>query len=500
MKGTVFHSPLARLSWIATSRVTTIGATILLAVLVGYTMTARPLYIQALGVVAATSLLSIIIPFEFSLLLFLILFQVRWYGPLFTIQQIEVQVYDLIYVGWLIRVGLKLWSRDYSKRPLPRRWFKSRTVLLLFLGWSMISTFVAAGVVSAREWQLMLMAWLRFIQLASVALFMPYLMGRKEQLRRLYTMISGVAIVQLMMSFTRWVPYVAFGLDWLGAVVSPAYQELATGRSPILSYARPDSFRLTGTFGDPATFGDFLLFALSLVLALSMAEPPKERWRFEAVSLALVTGIVLTQTRTTFLGLIFTGAVWMVRITRHAHAGGWSRGKALRRVGVSIVAILIMLYLQLTSRLQPLLRLQYDIYAAGRLSLAQRDLGIFRNRPLIGVGWSGARFYGVDLPWGEPVYTRIAAELGAIGLILLAGLFVSLLVDSRRLARVSSGTTKVGALWVLLGIAGFIGLGFGDVILYGGSHVTLTLFVLIGVLFTATSLDNTRQGKAITSE
>lgn len=115
-----------------------------------------------------------------------------------------------------------------------------------------------------------------------------------------------------------------------------------------------------------------------------------------------------------------------------------------------------------------------------RLGLEQ-----FSEHPVTGVGWTGARFHGMDRPWGEPLYTRLLAEAGFPGLLLfLATLAAGLRAAWQGLTGRDSGTIAL-AWFGGLGLVAMMGFMTADLLILGPSFGSAALFMLLGCVAAA---------------
>lgn len=186
--------------------------------------------------------------------------------------------------------------------------------------------------------------------------------------------------------------------------------------------------RLSGSPYDvinPNGIGFVVIMTLPLLHYLVKPDTTVRRIIWGVIALAMCYALVLSASRSGFLGLVF---LCLFAIWRSKHRAGWLMAGAAG----AIVAVFLM---------TPLQRERYiSIFshkapgaetAEARYTGVIEDFKISLRRPFFGHGLgtsleTNAHYRGVDLP-SHDLYTETAEELGYIGLVLVLGLIWSFL-------------------------------------------------------------------------
>lgn len=229
--------------------------------------------------------------------------------------------------------------------------------------------------------------------------------------------------------------------------------------------------------GGDATFHNYMFMLAALFCVGRVAAQPRRWGIYLPVSLLFVAASFLTGRRGEFLVLLI---VW-------AAVGFLVMGRRQRRSAILVAVVLILAVLPLVPRLlnsSLLSRYQYTLrtyqegadFLGGRLDLWREALRLFRENPLVGIGWGGYGNY-VTEAFREAhgnvynvhnIYLQFLAETGLIGTVLiLSGFFGLLFLTIHRLCRVQKMQTEIRDakqyLAVSLGIQSyFILMGFMD--------------------------------------
>ena len=386
--------------------------------------------------------------------------------PIITIGHIDIKSYDILYILFIVRIVIQMCLHEPLGR-LPNS--HSVVILSLFIVWSGISTFIARYGISHQIWLLQIVSFARFVEFISFAFIVPLVITKPAQLRKIFYAIIIIALIQIVSSSVHRILISFFNIDWKA--------------KHLLSLNDGNFFRLTGTFCDPATFGDFLVFAF--LLALVIQEPSSKL--IKILFWVAPFGIILTRTRTTIIGLLLSLIVLFTQQYGMQH----QKFRTASAIGVGlIVAFITIGFMGIESIWIELFRLRVDDSILGRTTLMEHDLDVFLSNPLLGVGWTGSRSYLPQLNWADSLYTRLLADLGIFGIVLLLGFFATLLKDSFRL--VIQAKTLIGAdtaKWVHLSTVAFLGMSVGDITFYAGSSLTFIFFFIVGILFAGLGME-----------
>jgi O-antigen ligase len=184
-------------------------------------------------------------------------------------------------------------------------------------------------------------------------------------------------------------------------------------------YQVPSGMRVTAPFegelGEPNTLGGYLIIIISLALALFLLRSFGQRTNF-LIPLLLLSGVIVmfTQSRGTWLGLIFMSVPFILLSTK--------------RLFFIIGAILLLIALPFvapesskerfigTFRAEPFfarterfMGVELDPSASERLTSYKRGFEVWKKRPVLGYGVTGAGFI-------DPQFLRVLVETGIIGL------------------------------------------------------------------------------------
>lgn len=186
--------------------------------------------------------------------------------------------------------------------------------------------------------------------------------------------------------------------------------------------------RLSGSPYDiinPNGIGFVVIMTLPLLHFLVKPDTTARRIMWAAIALAMCYALVLSASRSGFLGLVF---LCLFAIWRSKHRAGWLMAGAAG----AIVAVALMTplqrerYISIFSHTAPGAQTAQDRYTG-----VIEDFKISLRRPFFGHGLGTSRetnvhYRGVDLP-SHDLYTETAEELGYIGLVLVFALIWSFL-------------------------------------------------------------------------
>ena len=192
--------------------------------------------------------------------------------------------------------------------------------------------------------------------------------------------------------------------------------------------------RVYGISSHPNVLGGHLAVGVILILGLIIAAHGWRRWGLIAAWLLCWLTLLLTFSRSAWLGVIGGGLIALLLLLR---------GRYLTRLTIKWLAAVTAAGLGLTAlfvwRFQPFLvnRIEVDIVAyeaqavTQRLDAARLALQIFTAHPLTGVGLAQSivvmrDLLGISIDWIHNVPLLIAAELGVVGLTLIGLLVIAL--------------------------------------------------------------------------
>lgn len=215
--------------------------------------------------------------------------------------------------------------------------------------------------------------------------------------------------------------------------------------------------RMTGFLSnDPHQLGFIALAGLAGILGDSLTLT--KRIKYPLIAL-LIAGILATQTRSVWLGLV------LLLIVRH-----FRRPSALR--AFLVLVVLSGLSIAMFSRVTAAFDLNPES-AELRLRSLESGLTTLRESPLYGAGWSGvATSLDAELLGSRPfnLFVNLASTTGYVGLIL----FLVFLGMAWRMAGIWDRSSY-------LFITSFVGLSLSGMSIYAGSTVTLLFFFSAGM-------------------
>ena len=246
--------------------------------------------------------------------------------------------------------------------------------------------------------------------------------------------------------------------------------------------------------------GHHNLLAAWLVILLPLAVLPAREtgpWRFAGLAAGGLAVAAILASRS-LAGCAALAAAALL-------AFGARAGRSRRRWGwlALLAAALLVSFIQLPRALR--IASGADLSAQARGAYLAAGIEGFQARPMLGWGpgsvpWTAAAFLEPVLrvnPWGESVGdlhslpVQLAYELGATGLLLVAGLIVLFFV--RRIAEREEGRDPA----LLLG--GLLGLGSGAVASLGSGALAVTALPLAAAVAAGAALAGSGRGKARSS-
>ena len=286
--------------------------------------------------------------------------------------------------------------------------------------------------------------------------------------RNLAQLVVGVVALAVVVHLARREePRVVLGALLLGGLLpllAACYQGLAAlwGASPQLPlvgrlhvaeglevtrereiFAGTEGIRLKGTFGDPNHFGTFLALLGVIAIGLSVAAMKRRHAvraaAFAGLALASVAVVAATYSRTAWLAFLSGVAMLafgVVRASRGGHLGPITP-KALAAAACLVLLLLAPLAPRVASRLDPgtpATEKSNETHAR----TAHVAFESFLDHPIFGIGQSDL---GPKLGQGQRAsgahssYLTFAAELGVLGLLLIALATTAVLRPAARAVR-----------------------------------------------------------------
>jgi hypothetical protein len=486
-----------------------------------------------LGMAAASvgSILVLVMPPAYGILAVLVVQQMPWAGEIVTLGGVTLRPIDPVVLIWLLRlVG------PIRRGNLDFRGLRTAPVVLcgVWLAWLLVATLAAHWREGDAHGGAQLVSLARLYQMALIMPITAMTLSvlRPDQLRRLLWALVIMTVVQAGLAVTRWLPMAFLEYDWIAAFGLPPDHEWFFARNPLLSYSPSRGGRWTGSLGDPATLGYFAIAGLSAAWALSRSALRPAR---KAIGAALVLTVLSTFTRTAWLGLATLGlAGWMLGRTSTRPAGERRQWSFMLAAGVLAWVVLLGAQrvptwlrsapdpappaadalpvaaepppaapgpapepppepapVEAPVNLASQLRLEVDASAQGRVFMIRLSLDHFAAHPLVGLGWAGRPLHDETLSWGEPMYSRLLAEAGAPGLILFLAFLASCLRSAWRAVKQSAKDAALPASFDFLGVAGFVGILGGDLLLIGPSITSALLFFMAGCAAVRQRVDTT---------
>ncbi|MBI5157919.1 MAG: O-antigen ligase family protein [Acidimicrobiia bacterium] len=277
-----------------------------------------------------------------------------------------------------------------------------------------------------------------------------------------------------------WALVVAGGAVGALAVVQFTLGEFATNFFGFAQWAvqnivdTTDDVRISGPVGDPNFFAQWLVMLLPLAID-RFADETHRRMRLLAAGCAgaMTAAIVLTFSRGGLLGLAVIGLVMLMRSPRRMRMLA-----ALAMVTAALVLLAPGRYLERLSALSDLGGVEAGIDPSVRARTAELTaaLRMFSADPLTGVGYGSfsehyaatVRDLGIDLRAtpreAHNLVLQFAAEMGIVGVLLLAGLAAAVAASIRRGRRhfrsISDGRGDGLGYAVAVGLVGYVVTSF----------------------------------------
>ena len=259
------------------------------------------------------------------------------------------------------------------------------------------------------------------------------------------------------------------------------------------------------TYANPNDLGAISLLTIGTALAIATRKPEHAsvRWVAAASAVGLLLVALLTQSRGSFLGLTLGfGPALLARVIKRPSLAVYVLIAA--SVAANFVPDTAWHRLATISKLagpEIAVPTEAETSAAERLEIQKTAWRIFADHPLFGVGLgcypdANARYSPfIGHKDTHDTYLNLAAEAGALGLLLWLALVTSVLRYSTHSRRDAvPGLLPVESLWIERGIYAFLVAGvFGS---YSGKTI---FYVVLGTLWCAADLARRAQIAATSS-
>lgn len=242
----------------------------------------------------------------------------------------------------------------------------------------------------------------------------------------------------------------------------------ATGTNPFSIHQDPTLVRITGATGmDPNAFAASLLLPLMLAATAALTHRGVGFRRvYLAVALVLISGIILTFSRSAFLVLVMMAAIAGVTWRQHITCAQWVM------IGVGLMIVLVLqseeIFERVTSLHQMFAHQQEDFSLWRRQNYLRVGLNIFKNHPFLGAGpgnfavlHAHPDYQPHSILVGVPrqphnTYVQVISETGLVGLIFFIGVAVTAL--ARTAPAMRTGAVYPQGLFIVLMGFGMMGL------------------------------------------
>lgn len=296
-------------------------------------------------------------------------------------------------------------------------------------------------------------------QMAKVLLLFLYLVNKvrdRESLRFVVgVLLVGVAVQGVIVLLQN-----TTGLS-MGILGQETRAELFRAEAEMSLVRRPG-----GTVGHANTLGRYFVLLLPTGFFLILRSPQKRYLYLTTTGLGLL-GMILTLSRSAWVGLAFATAVAFVAERR------WGKGRILpRRGGIALAVLLVAFVVAFGPKVYR--RMVSPDFGAtmSRLTTAKVALNVIHDHPLLGVGMNNYRevldaYFDPSDPFTRvaPVhnlYLLFAAELGLMGLLIFIWLMLSVLRVMRLGLRIRDSLCSGAAVGLFSGFAAMLVMATSD--------------------------------------
>lgn len=190
-----------------------------------------------------------------------------------------------------------------------------------------------------------------------------------------------------------------------------------------------------GTFGNPNDMATNFDLLLPIAVALALISRGPTRVIYFICSVLLVAGVVVTFSRSGFLGMAAAGVVMLWKLGRRSRA-------------MTALAFVVLLFgfvgavpTEYSGRLVSIFNEEQDATGSRkeRADLLERAASVAANNVLIGVGIGNYHIYSLREQLAHNSYLEISAELGVLGLAAYLILIFAPLRSLRKIERATAG-------------------------------------------------------------
>ena len=391
--------------------------------------------------------------------IFLIPWQVRYIfsdplvgGEPWEYGRMSLYIGDIIFI-LLLGLAIIVWLRE---RGASRVYFWPALCLIIFTAWCWIGVLWSVEPGVSAYFAARITQWLALLAVIAVL---------KPSFNLIISSIIAIGVTQTLLGIFQFGTGEVIASKWLGM----AAQSAAELGSSVVETSAGRWLRAYGSLPHPNMYGGFIAIALLAVVYLASR---MKRWSSPwllVLLLFLGEGLVMSFSRSSWIGLIF-GALFLVALA-------WREKPALRKIIIA-VCLLVSVF-ALNFLLEPALFIT-RFSASGRLeaqSFAERGdqinmaLNAIGQHPL-GLGIGGYTAWLMEILPAAPayvyqpvhnIYALIWAEIGLVGIALFIALIVFILQAHRKIRYRQAGAYYLSGLFALLAIGIF-------------DHYLLTLF------------------------
>ena len=281
-----------------------------------------------------------------------------------------------------------------------------------------------------------------------------------DSLLRLFTTLTAVSAVVGLLQF-------ATGSLLTDQITIPGL----SANSGIGAASRNGFNRVFGTASHPIEFGMVLAMALPIALHYASADQHRSRWRRYIPPVLICAALPVTMSRSALLGLavvlVVLFPVWTVR----------QRLAALVVVAFGLLAVYVAVPGLLGTMFRLFTNISTDNSATSRTDSYGLALEFFSRAPVFGRGLS------TFLPSYRILdnqYLGTLIESGLVGVVALAALFVTAIVDARRMSRRLPKPADRGLARALMAAIAAAALAFATFDAFGFPQMVGALFLAIG--------------------
>ncbi|HKZ78487.1 MAG TPA: O-antigen ligase family protein [Pyrinomonadaceae bacterium] len=237
------------------------------------------------------------------------------------------------------------------------------------------------------------------------------------------TIIVFIVMVNVVRTELRLKAMMLLTLVAGGLMSTKALIDYAGGRTG--GYQDRVALGVSNMFGEPNSFALHLVLMLPIAIALLLSTRTVFRKIVYAAGiLVMFAGVLATQSRGGFIGLVASGL-----------ALTWKLGRRQRMLAITLflvagLAAVVVAPAGFEARLATILNISSESSASARQALLWRSISVALHSPFLGVGIGNSEIVLIQGQVSHNAYTQIAAEMG---LIALAFYLVLLFTSYRKL-------------------------------------------------------------------